>query len=124
MKLEFKKITVEKEVYISEDGMEFDTYDECENHELNMIAERLNMYDSKFNKCLQAEDAYYVKLDKQEDVEAFVRLANYDGVSSSGITYPGIYTYVENTYGRGKVAWLNLLETVNKIEEAANDSCS
>lgn len=116
MKTEIRKVTVEKEVYIADDGMEFEDEYDCEAYEMRLIGKRLKMYDYKFEKSCSAGDCYYVKLDTNKEVDWFIALCRYEGIASKGINGPGTYQYVEGTYGRSKEAWVDLNDIISKLE--------
>ena len=123
MKISTKQITVEKEIYIAEDGTEFDDQDHCEAYENSLIGKRLKMYSYDYSPCESVDECCYAKLGTEEDVQAFVDLCEYDGISHRGITTPGLYMYSEGRYGFANEAWVNLSEILRHLEsEDANEN--
>ena len=116
MKTSTKTITIEKEIYIAEDGTEFDDQDDCEAYEYRLVGKRLKMYKYSFSPCQSIEDCCYVKLDTETDVQAFIDLCKYDGISHKGVTTPGLYMYSEGRYGFANDAWVNLSEILKHLE--------
>lgn len=110
MKLEIRKVTVEKAIYIAKDGKEF--YDEstCEAHEIELIEKTIEFYDSDFEKS-DLESCTYVVLKTSDEIEALKDLCRYFGISHKGITEKtGIYMYVD----RGDT-WKNISYAVDRI---------
>ena len=118
MKVEIKKITVEQEVYISEDGKEFDSSDDCEAYEYRLIGKKLKMYTHLGKPTNTVEDCLYVNLDSSESISSFVNLCKFDGISYNGIDKQGVYLYTEGRYGDGHTAWTNISEIVKSVKES------
>lgn len=119
---ERRKIEIEKEIYIAPDGKEFESEDECEEYEPRLSTKSTIMYDHKFNKTNDLDACHYVRLPSPAAVNAFLKLCAYDGIYTRGIDQPGLYMYVEGTYGAGE-AWSNLSEILSKMEVLlANES--
>lgn len=121
MKTDIRKVTIEQEVYIAEDGAEFDDANDCECYEARLVGKRLKMYTSRYVKTDTVENRYLVKLDSWTDAKDFIELCRFDGINSKGIAGPGVYLYIEGTYSGGKEAWTNISEIISKVEEASND---
>lgn len=118
MKISKKKITVEQEIYIADDGTQFDDIDECEAHEMRLAGKRLNMYTYEYARTSSVNDCLYVKLNTEEEVSTFINLCKFDGVSPKGIEKVGLYMYTEGGYGRCNEAWTNLTEVIKRIAES------
>lgn len=108
MKTETRKVTVEQEVYIAEDGTEFEDLDECEAYETRLIGKHLIMYTFAHDPTDSVEDCWYVKLDTREAVSDFISLCRYEEVSPEGLQEPGVYMYTEGCYGRRNNTWTNI----------------
>jgi hypothetical protein len=121
MKTSTKTITIEKEIYIAEDGTEFDDRDDCEAYEYRLIGKRLKMYTYGFSPCQSVENCCYARLDTWADVQAFIDLCTYDGISTRGITDPGLYMYSEGRYGFGNEAWVNITGILKNLESEAHE---
>lgn len=116
MKTSTKTITIEKEIYIAEDGTEFDDQDDCEAYENRLVGKRLKMYSYNYLPCESVDECCYAKLNTLEDVQAFVGLCEYIGVSYRGIIEPGLYMYTEGRWGAGNNAWTNISEIFKHFE--------
>lgn len=114
MRIETRQVTVEQEVYIAEDGAEFDDEDDCEAYENALVGQRLKMYDYNEMPCDSLGECWYVKLDTQEEINSFMTLCDYMGVHRSGIKEPGVYMYTEGT----GCTWTNISEVIKSIEES------
>lgn len=114
MKTEYKEVTVKQKVYIAEDGKEFTDADDCEEYELHLLEDSVNMYDAKYEKT-DFESCIYAHLITEEDVEHFKELCNhrYYRMSDSGIDKPGIYI-LDNCSITDK-SWVNLDEVIFHI---------
>lgn len=121
MKTEIRKVIVEREFYIAEDGKEFDDADECEGYEVSLLAKHLDMYTRKCVKTNSVTNCWYVKLNTEDEVSMFIRLCDFDGVSHKGITNIGAYMYTEGVYGCGNEAWTNLSEAFKSLEESEDE---
>lgn len=107
MKTKTKLVTVEQEIYIAEDGKEFDDQDDCLSHERDLREETLEFYDYNFMPS-NLENCTYVKTVTQEDVNNLLYLCHIDGISHDGITdKPGIYMYMLHPD-----EWVNITEAV------------
>ena len=113
MKIETRKITVEQEVYIAEDGKEFDNEDECRSYEHQLIGRRLAMYSYQCAEIDSVTCCRYVKLDTPDQVAEFMVLCIDGRVSIRGIEEPGVYIYTEGTYGDSKTAWINMSKVID-----------
>lgn len=116
MRTETRQVIVEEEVYIADDGTEFDSPEDCEAHEIRSLAERLKMYNYSGIATDDIDECWYVKLDTFVAAENFIEVCKYDGVSFKGIDGPGVYVYTEGSYGRGTVAWTNITKIIEHIE--------
>lgn len=118
MREKTKKIIIEKIVYISDDGKEFEDYDDCEAYEMSLEANRLNMYTHKYVRTNSVTNCWYVKLNTEKEVSTFINLCKFDGISHKGIENVGLYMYTEGGYGYGNEAWTNLSEIINSLGES------
>ena len=120
MREERRMIQTEVSVYIAEDGTEFDCEDDCESYEIRLIEKRLVMYNHRLEKVDTVDSCQYAKLSTPKEVDDFIAVCKYEGVSCGGIKSPGLYTYAEGVYGR-KDAWINISNIIKSIEEKEND---
>lgn len=121
MKTKTKKVTTTVEVYIADDGTEFDNEDDCRYYELKQIREKLDMYDYHLAKTNNTGCCRYVKLDTQEQVRDFIDSCKDAFVSTTGIERTGIYIYTEGTYGDRTTSWVNVTEVLSVINGGTND---
>ena len=115
MKTEIRKITIDREVYIAEDGREFENEGSCELYEMQLLEKRFKMYDIHVLETNDIESCFYVKLDTQEDVDAFITCDAYNDMTTDGLEGPGVYFYNEHDY-----KWTNMTEIMSKLE-GSND---
>ena len=113
MRIEKRKVTIEKEVYIASDGTEFEDEDLCEGHEYTLIENRLGFYDregysSSIDRCS------YVYLTTKEEISDFLSLCKWTGITSRGIESEGLYFYTDK-------GWINISNPVKKILKGAKN---
>lgn len=116
MRTETRQRVIEEEVYIADDGKEFDDEDDCKAYEVTKACENLKMYNYSGIKTNNVENCWYVKLDTFTDTMTFIEICSYDGVSHKGIDGPGVYMYTEGGYGSGNTAWTNISKIIEHIE--------
>lgn len=115
MKKETRKVTVEQEVYIAEDGKEFDDEDDCLSHERDLLEEKLEFYKRDLTNGT-LENCSYVYVKSAEDVANLLTLCDMDGIAISGLSNkPGVYMYSN----RGDY-WINISEVVDTITRGEN----
>lgn len=123
MKTETREVKQLVEVYISDDGIEFDNEEECRGYEMECLEKTLSFYDQEFDPC-GLDACVYAVLKTQEDVDALIRLCAYEGIHVPGLRRdkPGIYMY---TYRFGKDEWVNISEIVDRLrgERVPSDEC-
>lgn len=112
MRTEFKKITVEREVYIADDGTEFEDEYECEEHEFNLKCKHFTFYDAKFNVTDSLDCAFYVHLATKELVDEFAALNKWFGTTTKGLDEPGVYMYMDRLDG-----WENITNVIKKFKD-------
>lgn len=113
-----KTVTVEKIIYVAEDGTEFDNRYDCQRYEAKLWEDSLIFYDNTFEKS-NLEECTYICILSHEDYNALVKLCDFEGISSKGIEdKPGIYMYEERRDG-----WINISEAITRItaKEKEND---
>ena len=118
MKQITKQVTVEKTMYIAEDGTEFESKLSCELYEKGFWEKSLAFYDFRFEKS-NLDKCSYVCILNDKDYNTMKKLCDFEGVSEKGIeNKPGIYMYEER-----RDAWVNISEAVDKItaKEKEND---
>lgn len=119
MKTKTKLVTVEQTIYVAKDGKEFADEDDCLKYENSCIGENLQMYSYTLLKTYNVGCCRYAKIDTPEQVTDFITLCRYHGVSIRGIEAPGIYIYVEGTYGDRETAWINVSRAIEIMEAGA-----
>lgn len=121
MRVETRKVTIEEEVYIAEDGTEFDDREDCEAHEILEKGRELPMIDYRGYETESIDECWAVNLRSLSEVKAFVDVCKYSDISSRGVTGPGMYIYTEGTYGARNNAWTNISEIINTLNGGSND---
>jgi len=109
MRIEKRKVTIEKEVYIASDGTEFENEDLCEGHEYTLIENRLRFYDKEYRRC-SLDVCDYVYLTSKEEISDLLSLCAWTGITSQGIESEGLYLWHDEE-------WINISEPVKKILE-------
>lgn len=118
MRTETREVLVEQEVYIAEDGKEFDNEDDCHSHEMTIMERELKLYNTKFQRS-NLDRCWYAVLENEDDVKRFIELCNYDGITLQGITKPGVYMYNDRQW----VPISELCDTLtNLAKENTNDN--
>ena len=110
MKKETRQVTIERDVYVAEDGREFFDKCDCEKYDFELLEKTLKFYDRIFEDS-DFESCTYVNLKTAEDVTKIIQLCDYNGVSEEGLVNPGVYMY--DTY---RDRWVNITEAVARIE--------
>jgi hypothetical protein len=118
MRTELRKVTVAQEVYIANDGKEFDDEDDCQAYEANLLSETLTMRNYVGVKTNNLDNCQAVKLDRLSDIMSFIALCKYEGISHTGIDEPGVYMYTEGRYGSANEAWTNISKIVKSFDES------
>lgn len=98
--MKIKTITkvVETEIYVAEDGTEFDSGEACADYEITKMEESMELYDYDFDKS-DFDGFVYANIRNQTEVEYFHELCRYYGVRfKNGITGPGIWLYADNDF--------------------------
>ena len=122
MRTETRKVLVEQEVYIAEDGKEFTRQFDCERHEYHISTLALRMYDSDGRRTTSWDNSWYVDLETNDDFDAFMRVSDFEGSIIEGIdpNEPGIYAYNDDSQ-----KWINISKLINNItsdrKENTND---
>lgn len=117
MREETRQVTIDSVVYVADDGREFTNADDCEAYEMRCAAKVLKMFNFVGAPCTQADDCEVVKLTTKREVETFIRLCRYDGVSHRGIEGSGVYIYTEGAYGKANIAWTEISGIIDRLKE-------
>ena len=116
MKIDFKEIKVTREIYIAEDGTEFDDKDECLEHEMRLYEKTIKFYDANFDNA-DFSTCIYADLPNNDAIQALVELCNYERMPISGLENPGIYLYDDDAHWHKGNVWVNLTEGMAKIKK-------
>ena len=116
VRTEIRKVTIEQEVYIASDGKEFLDEGDCLSHDYNLLEQKLNLYTANFEEACSIDECIYAALKTEEDVDIFKQCCDYIGIDATGVERPGMYMYIEHAYFRSPVIWINLNETLDKLE--------
>lgn len=109
MKLDKRKVTVVKYIYIACDGKEFEDEYECMKHEHAVLERRLHFYARDFKEA-DLDSCMYVKLISKADVDILIQLCDFEGITRDGLEEEGIYMYEERAN-----RWVNITEAISKI---------
>lgn len=123
MKIDFKEIKVTREIYIAEDGTEFNDKDECLEYEMRLCEKTINFYDGSFNKSDFAS-CVYADLPNSDAIQALINICDYERMPISGLENPGVYLYDEEAHWHKGNVWVNLTEGMAKIKELGNFATS
>ena len=118
MKIETKSITIERPVFIADDGREFVDREDCEAHEMELLEKDIRFYDADFNES-SVDSCLYVNLVTWEAVGNCQKIFDYYGISTKGIGEPGLYMYTDTYPVRDY--WVNLDVIISKIRGGTND---
>lgn len=110
MRTETRQVTVEREVYIADDGTEFEDEDSCNTYEMEQVAVSLPMYDDKYKRTDDPDLCTYVELLTYADLRKFRQLCKYCGCYTTGLDDLGLYM-------AGYDGWLNLTTIIREIEK-------
>lgn len=108
MKIEQRKIMLNQEVYVANDGTRFPDKYACQEYEAKLAGKTLEMYGSDFTKCDNLTCCTYVRLSTREEILKLIAGCEYYGISTSGIEGPGIYMCT----GRLTHNWVNITEVM------------
>lgn len=92
MKAITRKVEVEKEFYIANDGKEFEDEGECLDYENEIDIKSIEAYDENFNR-IDFESATYVVIHSDEEVEFIDKICDYNGWTSNGLCEVGLFRY-------------------------------
>lgn len=110
MRSEIRSITIDKEIFIADDGTEFNTEWDCEKHDAILIENSLKFYNGLFEES-DLDSCTYVHLRSAEDVSKLIRLCDFDEITTDGLDDVGVYVYDQH-----KNRWINMSESIRKIE--------
>lgn len=112
MRTEYRKVTVEQEVYIADDGTEFLDEDKCQDYEFEKLRKTFECYDHEYNDA-DVDTAMFVNLPTEAIVKNFHEVCGVYGTVSDGVDKPGLYIYTEYQGG----CWFNMDEAIMRIRE-------
>lgn len=114
MRTETREVTVQRTVYIADDGREFYYEGDCRIYDYQLKEKTLKLYDLNFEKAV-IESAVYVQLDTKEEVELFKEIYEYKGYGGAdGVYEPGIYMYTPDDY------WVNITPVIDHFNSIPN----
>lgn len=110
MKIETRQVTIEKEIYIANDGREFDEETNCKEYEAGLIEAAIEFYDRDLERS-DLGSCTYVIVKTPDEIEALIDLCRYHDISHKGISEKtGIYMYVDR-----RDMWTNISDTVDRL---------
>lgn len=111
MKIEQRKLMVNQDVYVAQDGTVFADRYTCEEYEAKVAGRILEMYGSDFSRCDNLGCCTYVRLNTPDDISKFLAGCEYYGIHTTGIEKAGLYMCT----GRLSHNWVNLTEVISKV---------
>lgn len=117
MKIETRKVTVEQEVYIANDGQEFDNEDDCLSHERDLLKECIDFYDDELEDS-DIHNCRYVKLDTPKSVRSLILICKLEGYPSQGLDEHklGVYMYTDRLD-----RWIYLMGLIDQLSRGNTD---
>ena len=114
MRVEKREVTKFEEVFIADDGTEFENEYDCIEYDVTLKEKSFKMLYSDFDICTEFDGCKYVILETLDQVKEFVKVCKYYGVSYEGLdaNLPGIYMYTDERRGD---TWLNLSVLIDRI---------
>lgn len=120
MKVEQRERTITEEIYIADDGTEFDDEDDCLEHERKCALGKIKMYDQNLEETNSLEECHCVNLNTWVALNDFVKACK-DQFNTKGLERPGIYIYTEGTYSNRDKAWTNISEIMKEVNGGNDD---
>ena len=111
MKTELREVTTTKEVYIADDGTEFEDDDECEAYEMDCLAKTIKFYSHDLDES-DLDQCTYMKCMTQTAFDNVLKLCDYQGLTTEGLCGPGIYMYQGISD-----KWVNLNDLITAIQD-------
>ena len=98
MKTITKKIEIEKEFYIADDGTEFEDEYECVAYDMELLCKNLEAYDENFNR-VDLGSAEYLVVHCNDELDDIKKVCNFNGWTYYGLIEAGLYKY-NNFYSK------------------------
>ena len=92
-----RKVLKEVDFYKAVDGREFETEDECFDHEMMLKMETIEAYDEDFGR-MDFEGAKYIVVHSEKEINLIDEICDYNGWISDGIDSVGLYCYSTDRY--------------------------
>lgn len=108
MKIKLVEKIVETEVYVADDGTEFEWSDACLDYEMTKKEDSMEFYDYDYNR-IDFDGFVYVNIKNQQDMDCFCELCDYYGLNlKKHVTGPGVWMCDHN-------GMINISEAVSFI---------
>ena len=142
MRVEKRKVVIEKEIFIAEDGKEFDSKYDCDDYEYELkmlrleksVDEKLRLYNVESNWVSIAnpdkrvsKDYRWFKIENREDLELFCKgyKQYHRGLADPGyveafLVYPDFICLVDYPEGPDDPMWFSLSEMVGRSNSFLN----
>lgn len=92
MKTIIRKVEVEKEFYIANDGTEFEDEYKCTAYDMELLCKSFETYDEDFNR-IEFESAQYVVVHSDEELDNIKKVCKFNGWVFDGLIEKGLYRY-------------------------------
>lgn len=116
MRTETREVLVKKEIYIADDGKEFEDEEDCLDYEFDKVKGELTYYDAALDEIDEPDECVFVDLRTEKDVKLCKHVFDVYGVHDGGIDEPGLYMWWET-----EQQWMNLDWLINHIRGGAKD---
>lgn len=92
MKTVVRKVEVEKEFYIANDGTEFEDEYECITYDMELLCKSFETYNKDFDR-IDFESAKYIVIHSEEELDNIAKVCEYNGWTVDGLEETGLYRY-------------------------------
>lgn len=92
MKHEKREVVTVNDVYIADDGTEFDSYSDCVKYEMSLLEKSLLLYTRNMEPC-DLERCWIVNIRDEEDRQTVFTVFKYRDLTTTGLDRPGVYLY-------------------------------
>ena len=101
MKTIIKRIEIEKEFYVANDGTEFEDEYKCVAYDMGLLYKNFEAYDEDFNR-VDLGSAEYLVVHSNEELDDIKKVCIFNGWTCEGLIEIGLYKY--NSY-YGEECW-------------------
>lgn len=92
MKTIIRKVEIEKEFYVANDGTEFEDEYECVAYDIGLLYKNFEAYDEYFNR-VDLGSAVYLVVHSNEELDDIKKVCIFNGWTCEGLIEVGLYKY-------------------------------